>query len=89
MSTSLHTPSAHRAIPFTMVPLPLFKLASLFVRHVSKYGAVSTPVDANPSEPKYPGSLADRECRTGSNYKPTTILSFAHSPPDMARRFTN
>lgn len=23
-----------------MVPLPLFKLASLFVRHVSKYGAV-------------------------------------------------
>lgn len=24
-----------------MVPLPLFKLAALFVRHVSKYGAVS------------------------------------------------
>ncbi len=23
-----------------MVPLPLFKLASLFVRHISKYGAV-------------------------------------------------
>ena len=27
-------------ITTTMVPLPLFKLAALFVRHVSKYGAV-------------------------------------------------
>lgn len=26
-----------------MVPLPLFKLASLFVRHISKYGAVRLP----------------------------------------------
>jgi len=26
-----------------MVPLPLFKLAALFVRHVSKYGAVRSP----------------------------------------------
>lgn len=25
-----------------MVPLPLFKLAALFVRHISKYGAVSS-----------------------------------------------
>jgi len=26
---------------FSMVPLPLFKFAALFVRHISKYGAVS------------------------------------------------
>lgn len=37
--------SALRTLSVTMVPLPLFKLASLFVRHVSKYGAVSLPVD--------------------------------------------
>lgn len=29
-----------------MVPLPLFKIAALFVRHISKYGAVSTAPDA-------------------------------------------
>lgn len=29
-----------------MVALPLFKIAALFVRHVSKYGAVSTASDA-------------------------------------------
>lgn len=33
------TPSSH-AFGGKMVALPLFKLASLFVRHVSKYGAV-------------------------------------------------
>jgi hypothetical protein len=28
-----------------MVPLPLFKFASLFVRHISKYGAVSSSIN--------------------------------------------
>lgn len=32
-----------------MVPLPLFKLAALFVRHISKYGAVSSAPGSPPT----------------------------------------
>lgn len=48
-----------------MVALPLFKLASLFVRHVSKYGAVRLPPIS--PRPTYPADNPISGCRTTSN----------------------
>ncbi|OAA63945.1 OPA3 domain protein [Cordyceps fumosorosea ARSEF 2679] len=56
-----------------MVPLPLFKLGSLFLRHISKYGAVGyvdqTPgVALNPASPPTEDTIADADDGDGQNH---------------------
>ena len=63
-----------------MVPLPLFKFAALFVRHVSKYGAVSDIFIQLES--------SIDSIRTTSKHKPTTILSFVNTQLEEVKRYT-
>lgn len=71
-----------------MVPLPLFKLASLFVRHVSKYGAVSILLSDRWLGLQL-GLVLIPKHRTESSSKRTIIPGLEPSPPGMARKYTS